>query len=133
MPDPQPLLDITFEMTTFAVKRLEGLDDHDPPALLGSIDAFKEFASSSPRSSLPVLRQRYSYKQVYSDRTCKREGHLYQIHLKVERIDYRALFTVDRTNNRAWWLDFFVKDPKNQNRWIRRACDAAVDRHRRGA
>lgn len=132
MPGPQPLLNITFEMTDFAFKLLKGLDDSDPPALLGAIDAFKEFATSS-RSDLFVLQKRYSYKSVSSDTICRREGHLYQIHLKVERVDYRALFTIDRTSKKAWWLDFFVKDPKNQSRWIQRACDAAVDHHRRNA
>lgn len=130
MSGQQPLLNITFEMSKFASKQLKGLDDSDPPALLGVIDAFKEFAVSS-HSDLFVLKARYSYKQVASDKICRREGHLYQISLKVERVDYRALFTVNRTLGKAWWLDFFVKDPKNQDRWIERACDAAVDRQRR--
>jgi hypothetical protein len=129
MVEPQPLLNIGFEMTEFAVKQLEGLDDQDPPPLLGSLESFKEFATST-QSTLAVLQHRYNYKQVSSNNQCKREGHLYQIRLKVGRIDYRALFTIFRGERKALWLDFFVKDPKNQARWIRRACDTAVTYHR---
>jgi hypothetical protein len=107
-------------MTDVALKRLRALDDRVPPALLASLKEFMVFAETAD-ATLEALKSRYDLKPVGSDQKCRKSG-LRQISLSASGIDYRALFVIRRKQDRAIWLDFFVKSPKQQTRLIARAC-----------
>lgn len=114
--------DINFAMIAPCLKAIKGLSKQNPPPAKAALDQFEEQWRSGVTREF--LNARYDFKKVGTDARCKSEGNVYQIHILGRR--YRALLTFLKGQQKAVWLDVFVKNPTDQDRHIRTACERAL-------
>jgi hypothetical protein len=117
-----PSRNIRFDMIIPCQKAIKGLSRQRPSPIVAALNQFDSQWRSG--ASHEFLKARYDFKRVGADERCKSEGNMYQIRLLGQK--YRALLTFLDTQDRAVWLDVFVKNPTNQENHIRTACERAL-------
>lgn len=112
---------IKFDMIRACEKAIDGLGRQRPSSVKAAMDSFaKEWGENRGQA---FYAARYNFKQVATNKACGKHGRVFQVKL---RRDYRALLIFLEKENKAIWLDVFVKNPSDQNRHIKAACERAI-------
>lgn len=112
---------IRFVMIRPCEKALKSLGRQRPSPIKSAMDQFADEWNKQREQEFYAAR--YSLKLVGTDQVCKERGRVFQVKL---RRDYRALLMFIEEKDQAIWLDVFVKNPTDQDRHIRTACDRAI-------